>query len=300
MATPPRSIAPSPARPAGESTVREAARAFDLDLAARRVSPLTREGYARDLRLLEEFTKNAPVAEITPWTLKSFVAWVTERRVGGRRLSAKTVSRTITAVRSFFAFLTAERVVKENAAERALVPTNPPSTLERPLGEDQVRTCFAAWSKSPKQYVMGCLLMAGLDRREILNVTAEDIDLANRFRPEVVVRGRRPERTRRAELAADFAAAYERFRAEANPGAGRPLFDFSERAFNFLLEQMGRDAGLGRALTARTCLNTYIARAVKRGMSEAEIIRGLGRAPTKFSPRIRRKIQAIRTMEGLR
>jgi integrase/recombinase XerC len=83
----------------------------------RRLSPLTREGYGRDLRLLLELAGSTPLPELTAHHIRRFVAVL-----HGRGLSGRTLARTLSAWRGFFRYLARDHGLQASPAEGVRAP----------------------------------------------------------------------------------------------------------------------------------------------------------------------------------
>ncbi|HSO08344.1 MAG TPA: site-specific integrase, partial [Pelomicrobium sp.] len=83
----------------------------------RRLSPLTREGYARDIRALLELAQQTPLGEVTPHHIRRFVAIL-----HGRGLSGRSLARALSAWRAFFRYLVRDHGFAASPAEGIRAP----------------------------------------------------------------------------------------------------------------------------------------------------------------------------------
>lgn len=154
----------------------------------RRASPHTLVAYDGDVSRFLEFLNDhiggaqgeRMLAKLTPSDIRAFI---TRRRADG--LSAKSVRRSLSAVRSFFRYLTREEIV-ENPAARAVRTPRIARSLPRPLSEDDAaRTLEEAgthdieWLAARDVALLTLLYGAGLRISEALSMQRGDVPLGH-------------------------------------------------------------------------------------------------------------------------
>ena len=97
----------------------------------RRLSPLTRENYQRDLRTLLELHGELPLNEMTGAHVRRYVA-----TLHGRSLSGRSIARMLSAWRGFFEFLIQRHGFSANPCQGIRAPKSPKS-LPHALSPDQ-------------------------------------------------------------------------------------------------------------------------------------------------------------------
>lgn len=152
------------------------------------MSPLTVEAYGRDVAAFLAFLRGhrgatpneAMLAKLTPSDIR---AYITQRRADG--LAPRSVRRAMSAVRSFFRYLTREGVL-ENPAPRAVRGPRLPRSLPRPLSEDDAaRTLEEAgshdveWLAARDTALLTLLYGAGLRISEALGLRRGDVPLGD-------------------------------------------------------------------------------------------------------------------------
>lgn len=97
----------------------------------RRLSPLTRENYQRDLKVLLEFNGEVPLQNMTGTHIRRHVATLHGRNLGGR-----SIARMLSAWRGFFEFLIQRHGFSANPCQGIRAPKSPKS-LPHALSPDQ-------------------------------------------------------------------------------------------------------------------------------------------------------------------
>lgn len=97
----------------------------------RRLSPLTRENYQRDLKVLLELNGEVPLQTMTGTHIRRHVATLHGRNLGGR-----SIARMLSAWRGFFEFLIQRHGFSANPCQGIRAPKSPKS-LPHALSPDQ-------------------------------------------------------------------------------------------------------------------------------------------------------------------
>lgn len=157
----------------------------------RRLSVLTCTAYARDLRLLADYCRAHGVLSWSRFDAahaRAFAAWRHRRGAG-----ARSVQRTLSAVRSFFRYLLREGVVGRNPAQGVSAPRAPrrlPGVLDvdRVAGllEFQAEDALAIRDRAIMELMYSC----GLRLAEAVALNLQEIDLRAGL-VEVTGKGRR-------------------------------------------------------------------------------------------------------------
>ena len=161
----------------------------------RRLSPRTLEAYGHIGRLYLAFLQRhrgeapdlADLGGVTPAELRAHLA---ERRSGDRPLNARSISQTLSAIRTFHAFL--DRRCGVPAPQLALVRgPRVKASLPRPVSEDQARGLMqecgadpdaAPWEAARDRAVLTLLYGCGLRISEGLALTRADAPLPEALR----------------------------------------------------------------------------------------------------------------------
>jgi len=97
----------------------------------RGLSPLTRENYARDIRLLMELANKESLQDLKSTDIRRFIA-----SMHGRGLGGKSIARALSSWRGFFDFLAQRHRFADNPCIGMRAPKSP-KTLPQALSTDQ-------------------------------------------------------------------------------------------------------------------------------------------------------------------
>ncbi|RME90938.1 MAG: hypothetical protein D6770_01420, partial [Anaerolineae bacterium] len=234
-----------------QSPLAPAIKAWEIYLTDQGRSPNTIKAFLSDIRILAEFLPpDRPLGAITTNDLNRFFAWMEKER--GIPCSPKTLARRITSTKSFFRWLHQYGVIMVDPAEK--VPQRSViSPLPVVLTEDEVKAALAvaeryrrAEKPDARYYTLfRLLLITGIKKKECLGIHLNHVDLDAPGGPIVFIRYASPAhryKERKIPLTEDWISAYREYLAQYRPT--ERLFPWSPRRLEYLLEDIGREAGL--------------------------------------------------------
>jgi len=246
-------------------------------------SPNTVKAFLSDVRLLTQFLPaDQTIGSVTTRDLDRFFRWMEKER--GIPCSPKTLARRITATKSFFRWLTRFGVLPTDPAEQ-VVQRSAVSPLPQVLSEDEVSLALAAADRhrrGPKpdsrSYVLLQLLLAtGIKKSECLGIHLNHIDLNAPSGPMVFIRyasSANRYKERKLELPDEWLTAYSEYLEQYKPVD--QLFPWSPRRLEYLLEDIGEEAGLQKHLSFDMCRWTCALRDFASGMEPDRVRQKLG------------------------
>ncbi|ACB96685.1 tyrosine recombinase XerC [Beijerinckia indica] len=261
----------------------------------RRVSALTAEAYARDLRqflaFLAEHFGGAPsletFAELTPADLRAFMTARRNQDVGSRSLS-----RQLAGLRSFARFLEREgkgkalvfsAVRTPKLARHLPKPLNPTAACEVVDVANRTDTERPAWVLARDAAVLGLLYGAGLRISEALSLTRREAPIGETDALTVTGKGRK---TRMVPIIEPVRRGIESYLALCPyplPPQG-PLFvgakggPLSPRIIQLAVEQMRGALGLPKSATPHALRHSFATHLLGRGGDLRTIQELLGHA----------------------
>lgn len=266
-----------------KSTLPPAIQAWASYLTDQGSSLHTVKAFTGDVRLLASFLPaDQPVGSITTNDLNNFLEWMQHKR--GVECSPKTLSRRITSLKGFFRWLQAGGAVLADPAER-VVQRSVLSPLPAVLNEAALQNVLAvaARQRRGKQgdarayTLLALLLSTGIKKGETLALKTNHVDLEAAEGPLLFVRYPSPKdryKERKISLPAEWVEAYEEYRQQYD--LSRALFPWSPRRLEYLLEDIGKAAGLPQQLSFLMCRWSCALRDLRSGMDETLLRQKLG------------------------
>lgn len=243
-----------------QTSLRDALAAWQVYLNDQGRSPYTMKAFFSDMGLLAEYlSEDRALGAITTSDLNAFLHWLEHER--GVPCSPKSLARRITTLKSFFRWLHNNGVLLVDPAEK-VVQRSVLSPLPEVLTDSEIEAVLLAADRYRRQtkpdarpYTLVALLLAtGIKKSECLGIHLNHIDLNAPGGPLVFIRYASPVnryKERKLPLPEEWIPAYQEYCAQYNP-IDR-LFPWSPRRLEYLLEEIGQAAGLGKHLSFDMC-----------------------------------------------
>jgi integrase/recombinase XerD len=243
----------------------------------------TIKAFAADLALLAQFLPpDKTIGAITIEDLNQYIHWLEK----GRNIpcSPKSLSRRITALKSFFAWLNKNAVITINPADK-VVQQSVISPLPEVLTNDEIELLYEAannlrQSTKPdaRPYVLfGLILETGIKKGECLGIDIKHLDLADTQNASVFIRYANPAnrfKERKINLTEEWVQAFQEYVIQ-NSLKDR-LFPWSPRRLEYILEDLGEAAGLTKHVSFDMCRWTSALRDYRSGVDNDKIRQKLG------------------------
>jgi integrase/recombinase XerD len=223
-------------------------------------SPHTIKAFLSDVRLLADYLPpDRKIGAITTSDLNNFLTWLEKER--GVPCSPKSLARRITSMKSFFRWLQSGGVLAINPAEKVL-QRSVISPLPQVLTDEEVNAVLLAadrYRRLPKPdarpYLLLLLLLeTGIKKSECLGIHINHIDREAPEGPLVFIRYASPTnryKERKINLTDEWLMVYDEYLQQYNPID--QLFPWSPRRLEYLLEDIGKEAGLEKHLSFDMC-----------------------------------------------
>lgn len=246
-------------------------------------SPHTVKAFQGDLQLLASYLPpDRPVGAISTQDLNHFLNWLQSGR--GVPCSPKSLSRRITALKAFFRWLTQYGVILVDPAEK-VIQHSVISPLPVVLTPDETAAVLEAAQKhrqaakpDARPYTLVALLLhTGIKKSETLALSPNHIDETAPGGPILFVRYASPQhryKERKIALPASWIAAYHEYRSQYR--IEERVFPWSQRRLEYLLEDLGEEAGLTKHLSFDMCRWTCALSDWQSGMDPVRIRQKLG------------------------
>ena len=240
----------------------------------REVSSHTLDAYTRDLIQLIEFVSKIGAKKPEDLTTAGVLAWLQAMKDEG--LSSKTISRKLSALKSFFKFLQDEYGLKSSPME---VITSPKQSLQLPkvLSVEEVERLLNApdtnkpmgiRDRAMLELAYGC----GLRASEIISLKLPDVDLENNFL-KVFGKGRKQRVVPIGDIAHDWVSTYLTSARPKILGKRMSMFLFvgkkgqglSRQRFWQILKQYAMLAGLGKEVSPHVLRHSFATHLLQGG-----------------------------------
>ena len=256
---------------------------WEMYLADQGRSPNTIKAFLSDVRLLTTFLPgDVTIGKITTKDLNRYFEWMEKER--DVPCSPKTLARRITAVKSMFRWLhqygvlivdPAEKVAQRSAISPLPTVLTPREYDDTLLAADRHRR--AAKPDARPYALVYLLLTTGIKKSETLGINLEHLELEASNGPQVFIKYATPAnryKERKLTLPEDWIPAYEEYLAQYHPE--EKLFPWSPRRLEYLLEDIGNEAGLNKHLSFDMCRWTCALTDYHAGIEPDQIRQKLG------------------------
>lgn len=242
-----------------------AIRAWEIFLEDQDKSPYTVKAFINDMQLLANyFPPDRTIGSITTNDLNNFLTWMENGR--GIPCSPKSLARRITSIKAFFRWLNQNGRITINPAEK-VVQKSVISPLPVVLSQDEVQKVldialsYQSGSKPDARpfTLLALLLETGLKKGEILALSVNHIDLESSENPFVFVRYNNPNyryKERKINISPGWVEIYLEYLKQYEPKD--QVFPWSPRRLEYILEDIGKDAGLDKHLSFDMCRWTSV------------------------------------------
>ncbi len=246
-------------------------------------SPNTVKAFLSDVRLLAVYLPpDILLGDITTNDINNFLHWMEHER--GVPCSPKSLARRATSVKSFFRWLQKGGVLVVDPAEK-VVQRSVLSPIPEVLTDDEIDAVLLAadrYRRQPKPdarpyTLLALLLSTGIKKSECLGINVNHVDQDDPEGPVVFIRYASPAnryKERKLTLSEEWLPAYEEYLAQYNPPDR--LFPWSPRRLEYLLEDIGRDAGLTKHLSFDMCRWTSVLQDYVNNIEHDKIRQKLG------------------------
>jgi integrase/recombinase XerD len=272
------------------STLTSAINSWESYLADKGRSPNTIKAFLSDVRLLTSFLpEDVKLTQIGTKDLNRYFEWMEKER--DVPCSPKTLARRITATKSLFRWLHQYGVLVTDPAEKVAQRSaiSPLPTVLTPEEYDAVLLAADRHRRGAKpdarSYTLVYLLLTtGIKKSETLGLKLEHVDLETPNGPQIFIRYASPAnryKERKLTLPDDWVPAYQEYLSQykRSSPADHPteqVFPWSPRRLEYLLEDIGNEAGLTKHLSFDMCRWTCALNDYRAGEEPDKIRQKLG------------------------
>ena len=220
----------------------------------------TIKAFISDVNLLASFfPPDREIGEVTTKDINNFLDWMQNKR--GIPCSPKTLSRRITSIKSFFKWLQTKGVITMAPAEK-VVQKSVISPLPKVLSLSEINLLLDSAnkhrvSKKPdaRAYTLIKLLLeTAIKKGECLTLTTNHIDFDAPNGPIIFIRYASPQnryKERKIALSEEWIASFNEYKSQYD--LTEKLFPWSQRRLEYILEEIGKEAGLENQVSFLMC-----------------------------------------------
>jgi site-specific recombinase XerD len=267
----------------GDTSLGDALEGWKLYLKDKGRSDHTIKAFAGDLNLfINHISTNSTVGSVTTKEINDFLHWLQHDR--GTPCSPKSLSRRITSIKSFFRWLNRGGVVSSDPAERVLQQSAVSRFPDVLTPEETALALDAAgkWQTSGKPdarpyALLSLLLSTGIKKGECLGLKQNHIDLEAVDGPQIFVRYANPAnrfKERKIAVPTDWVHIYKEYLEQYKPA--EEIFPWSPRRLEYLLEDIGKAAGIEKHISFDMCRWTCALSDWQSGMDKDKVRQKMG------------------------
>ncbi len=266
-----------------DTTFLPAIRSWEIFLVDQGRSRFTIKAFIGDLNLFSSFfAPDITIGSITANDINRFLEWLQKER--GVPCSPKSLSRRITSIKSFFRWLTQSGRLSIDPAEKVLQQSVISPLPQVLTPEEELKVIEAATTqrnsskKDPRSYVLVTLLLStGIKKGECLALKMNHLELEDPKNACFYVRyasSANRYKERKINLPQDWVEVFQDYLAKYAPD--EQVFPWSPRRLEYLLEDLGKEAGLEKHLSFDMCRWTSALNDWQSGIDKDELRQKLG------------------------
>src|SRR3954454_1151309 len=175
-------------------------------------SKYTPDDFTGDVKKFALFLNEKPIKDITTKDIQTWISFLKTPSPKGEGLSAKTVSRKLSALSNFFHWLLMHEVIDQKADPMAdIINSRISSPLPEILFEDECTRLLATASSDPRTYLLFLLFLeTGIKLEELFDLKISHFDFSNKYSPEMLVKhtAKKAKRDRTLKLPVEIGAVF--------------------------------------------------------------------------------------------
>jgi site-specific recombinase XerD len=270
--------------PAADKTVLQTLPAYYTYLQGGGFSQYTPDDFTGDLKKFGLFQKDKPIKEIKTNDIQSWISFLKTPNPKGEGLSAKTVSRKLTALGNYFQWLVACNVIDAKANPMLEIANyRISSPLPEILFEQECETLLTRASADPRTYVLFMLLLeTGIKLEELFALKVSHFDFSNKYSPEMMIKhtGKKEKKSRKLKLPIEIMPVFkdyvDRYKMDDL------LFPYTQRFIRYLITDTAAKAGIKKRVSAQILRDTCAVRQLRRGEGIERVLMRLGLSETTW------------------
>jgi site-specific recombinase XerD len=244
--------------PASDMTVLAALPGYYLYLKEGEFSQYTPDDFTGDVKKFALFLNEKPIKDISTKDIQAWISFLKTPSPKGEGLSAKTVSRKLSALINFFSWLLLHEVIDGKTNPMVDIVNSriiPP--LPEILFEEECTKLMATASNDPRTYLLFLLFLeTGIKLQELFDLKISHFDFSNKYSPEMLVKhtAKKAKKDRKLKLPMEIGAVFNEYVERYE--VGDSLFPYSQRFIRYLITETAENAGIQKQVSAQILRDT--------------------------------------------
>jgi site-specific recombinase XerD len=270
--------------PAADKTILQTLPAYYTYLQSGGFSKYTPDDFTGDLKKFGLFQKDKLVKDISTKDIHAWISFLRTPSPKGEGLSAKTVSRKLTALGNYFQWLVNNDVIPVKANPMLeIANTRISSPLPEILFEQECEALLTTASADPRIYLLFLLLLeTGVKLEELMALKVSHFDFSNKYSPEMMVKhtGKKEKKSRKLKLPIEIIPVFNDYISRYK--VDDLLFPYTQRFLRLLITEAAEKAVIKKKVSAQILRDTCAVRQIKRGEGIERVLLRLGLSETTW------------------
>src|SRR5918998_2567900 len=198
--------------PGADKTVIQTLPAYYTYLSSGGFSKYTPDDFTGDMKKFGIYLKDKKVQDISDKDIQSWVSFLKAPSLRGERLSAKTVSRKLTALSNYFQWLVGNEVIPADKNPMLNIANHRISSpLPEILFETECTALLTTASSDPRTSLLYLLFLeTGIKLEELFTLKVSHFDFSNKYSPEMHIKhtGKKEKKSRKLKLPTDITPVF--------------------------------------------------------------------------------------------
>jgi integrase/recombinase XerD len=267
-----------------DKTVLETLPAYYTYLSSGGFSKYTPDDFTGDVKKFGVYYKEMQIHAITDRDIQAWISFLKVPSPRGEGLSAKTVSRKLTALGNYFQWLVGNAVIaSDKNPMRNIANFRVSSPLPEILFETECGSLLTAASSDPRTYLLFLLFLeTGIKLEELFALRVSHFDFSNRYAPEMHIKhtGKKEKKSRKLKLPVEILPVFNDY--VAGYQVDDVLFPYTPRFVRYLISETAEKAGVKKKVSAQILRDTCAIRQLRRGEGMERVLARLGLSETTW------------------
>jgi site-specific recombinase XerD len=270
--------------PGADKTVLDTLPAYYTYLSSGGFSKYTPDDFTGDVKKFGVYGKAKQIQAITDKHIQSWISFLKAPSPRGEGLSAKTVSRKLTALGNYFQWLVGNEVIEADKNPMLNIANSRVSSpLPEILFETECTALLTTASSDPRTYLLFLLFVeTGIKPEELFALRVTHFDFSNRYAPEMHIKhtGKKEKKSRKLKLPSEIIPVFHDY--VAGYKVDDVLFAYTPRFVRYLITETAEKAGVKKKVSAQILRDTCAIRQLRRGEGIERVLERLGLSETTW------------------